>query len=322
MNRLNAPLVSILIPVEEQTTYLRNVLDSILSQTFTEFELIVSDDTNSDTIRTIVEGYGQKGLTITYIGQSTPLGRVANLNFLLHKAHGKWIKYMHDDDWFVENTALMQLVMQAEYSMASFVFSGSTSRLILKGYDRYNFISPKEYEALKKDPTLLMISNPIVKLSACMFLNDRNLKFDTTLKDLAECDYFIRFLHEHGGLKALKNNLIHLTELSIRINGCRHAGFAVETLVLFGRYAAISGSPYRLASALGRCLGELSIRTGHQLKKMGFHGTIPQRYLFVMLLISIGHQVKQALSIRQNTMNYAYPGKEKKRRPEVENMVP
>lgn len=87
------PLVSILIPAYNPR-YFEIALQSALSQTYKNVEIIVSDDSPGDQIKEIVKKYQN----INYIKNSSPKGGAENYAFLLSMASGEYIKFLNDDD--------------------------------------------------------------------------------------------------------------------------------------------------------------------------------------------------------------------------------
>ena len=94
------PLVSIGIPVYNGEEFLRQTLDSLLSQSYKNLELIISDNTSVDGTRKICEEYiaKEKDKRIRYIRQKENLGGPNNFEFVLKEARGKYFMWASDDD--------------------------------------------------------------------------------------------------------------------------------------------------------------------------------------------------------------------------------
>jgi glycosyltransferase involved in cell wall biosynthesis len=98
-----APKVSVGMPVFNGEKYLKEAIDSILSQSFTDFELIISDNASTDSTQTICEDYLFKDNRISYIRQAENLGANANFEFVLQQAVGKYFMWAaYDDRWDVD----------------------------------------------------------------------------------------------------------------------------------------------------------------------------------------------------------------------------
>ena len=83
-------MVSIGMPVYKAEQFIHKALTSLLSQSFTNFELIISDDSSTDRTAEICLEYTAKDNRIRYIRQTENLGLVRNFNFVLRQAHGEY----------------------------------------------------------------------------------------------------------------------------------------------------------------------------------------------------------------------------------------
>jgi glycosyltransferase involved in cell wall biosynthesis len=94
------PQISIGMPVYNGTKFIREALDSLLVQTFTDFELIISDNTSTDATEAICREYAAKDERIRYVRQAKNLGLVANFKFVLDESVGEYFMWAaHDDRW-------------------------------------------------------------------------------------------------------------------------------------------------------------------------------------------------------------------------------
>lgn len=134
--------VSICIPCYQQAMDVRRLLDSILQQDYTDFEVILTDDSGDDEVERVAADYrgrivAKTGEETSFFYQRNPvrLGHVRNWNAALQKAGGEYIKIMFSDDWFTFPTSLSTFVrMLKEHPDAVLSFSGSRQS-ILAGED-------------------------------------------------------------------------------------------------------------------------------------------------------------------------------------------
>jgi glycosyltransferase involved in cell wall biosynthesis len=103
----NKPLITIGMPTYKRTEYLRAALEGCFAQTFSDFEIIVHDDTPDDSIRLLAESYNDP--RVRYIQNKPMLGLVGKLNDFLVQAQGDWLIILCDDDNF-EPEFLRELV--------------------------------------------------------------------------------------------------------------------------------------------------------------------------------------------------------------------
>jgi glycosyltransferase involved in cell wall biosynthesis len=91
--------VSIGLPVRNGAQYLMRALDSILSQTFDDFEIIVSDNASTDDTQRICCDYARRDARIRYKRQSKNIGLSANFNYVFEQSKGLYFKWAaHDDE--------------------------------------------------------------------------------------------------------------------------------------------------------------------------------------------------------------------------------
>ena len=93
-------LVSIGLPVFNGEPFLAEALDSLLAQSFSDFELIISDNASTDRTQSICESRRQRDPRVRYFRQPANRGAASNFNFVLSQATGKYFMWAaHDDLW-------------------------------------------------------------------------------------------------------------------------------------------------------------------------------------------------------------------------------
>ena len=93
------PKVTIGIPAYNGAKTIEKAINSILAQTFKDFELIISDDASDDETGSICQRYALKDSRIFYVRQVQNIGEYSNSKFLLSKAKGKYFMWLANDDW-------------------------------------------------------------------------------------------------------------------------------------------------------------------------------------------------------------------------------
>ena len=93
-----APLLSIIVPVYKVENYLPKCIDSILAQTFTDFELILVDDGSPDDCPALCDAAAEKDARVRVIHQKNG-GLSAARNAGLDAARGAWIGFVDSDDY-------------------------------------------------------------------------------------------------------------------------------------------------------------------------------------------------------------------------------
>ena len=111
-----SPKISVLVPVYNAEQYLSNCLNSILQQTFQDFEVVCLNDGSLDKSFGILEEFAQKDKRVRVLSQKN--SGVANTrNRLLDEAKAAYIAFVDADDW-VEPTYLEKLYQKAQESGA------------------------------------------------------------------------------------------------------------------------------------------------------------------------------------------------------------
>jgi glycosyltransferase involved in cell wall biosynthesis len=103
------PAVSIGMPIYNGERFLRDALDSALTQTFTDFELIISDNNSTDATKKICLEYVERDTRIKYIGQERNFGAFWNFCFVVAQARGRFFTWLAHDD-MLEPTFLERIV--------------------------------------------------------------------------------------------------------------------------------------------------------------------------------------------------------------------
>lgn len=95
----NRPLYSIVIPTYNRAQELKRALNSIIRQTYNNYEIIVCDDGSTDHTKEIVAGFDGK-TQITYLWQQNWGGPARPRNKGIKQAKGEWICFLDSDDWW------------------------------------------------------------------------------------------------------------------------------------------------------------------------------------------------------------------------------
>lgn len=105
------PKVSIGMPVYNGEKYIQEALDSLLAQTFTDFELIISDNASTDATDKICREYTERDNRIRYVRQKQNLGANSNFQFVFDQAVGEYFMWAAADDvwgkYFIERNVLV-----------------------------------------------------------------------------------------------------------------------------------------------------------------------------------------------------------------------
>lgn len=97
------PRVSVCIPTYNGSTYLKECLDSIISQTFKDIEILIVDDHSADNCIEIAQSYADQDNRFRIVINDKNLGLVRNWNQCVLLSRGEWIKFLFQDDLLEPN---------------------------------------------------------------------------------------------------------------------------------------------------------------------------------------------------------------------------
>lgn len=93
-----SPEISICVPTYNGGLYLKECLDSIIKQTYEDFEVLIVDDCSKDDTVAIAKKYADSDMRVRLIGNEHNLGLVGNWNRAAELSRGKWVKFVFQDD--------------------------------------------------------------------------------------------------------------------------------------------------------------------------------------------------------------------------------
>lgn len=99
-------IITIGMPVYNGADFIKEALDSLLAQTFIDFELIISDNASTDSTELICLDYQKRDSRIKYIRQTQNLGALQNFQFVLNQAVGEYFMWAACDDKWNETWVL------------------------------------------------------------------------------------------------------------------------------------------------------------------------------------------------------------------------
>jgi glycosyltransferase involved in cell wall biosynthesis len=128
----STPVVSVGLPVYNGAAYLAETLDSLLDQSFQDFELIISDNASTDATATICETYMRRDHRVRFYRQPTNLGAPRNYSFLVSQATGRYFKWTSASDR-CERTFLARCVDVLEREPCAVLCYGNTRLIDARG---------------------------------------------------------------------------------------------------------------------------------------------------------------------------------------------
>lgn len=204
---MNSVQISICIPCYKNESKLQRLLQSIALQSFTNYEIILTDDSPDDRIFKLIQSK-YADLAIRYYKNEKPLGSPENWNSAIAKAKGDWIKIMHHDDYFTHNDSLKNF-FNATAANVDFVFCN-----YINVYEENNtqsvFRFPKaKMKSLLLEPMILnarnIIGNPSGTLVRATF---KATVYDKRFIWKVDLEYYISLLKKGARIAHLDQELI------------------------------------------------------------------------------------------------------------------
>lgn len=281
------PLVSICIPAYNHTYYLQRTLQSIFSQSFTNFEVIITDDSPSAIVKELVDSF-QPDSRIRYYKNEVTLGSPENWNQCIGRATGEYVKIMHHDDWFSTVDSLKLFVDAIEDFQTPFVFSNAN--VVFAKSEKTGFHSPCEgnLQKLAKNPKVLFLGNFIGAPSMTLYRKNTNLKFDNKLKWLVDVDFYISYLLKNPGFYHINENLMTIvTDADHTVTSISYNNSATEIFESFYLYHKLYpwlsvSEKFNFAVFLLHLIHRFKVSNIKEIRAAGYPGKIP--FAFKLLL--------------------------------------
>ncbi len=158
------PLVSVIMPAYNVEPYIAEAIDSVLKQTFVEFELIIADDASADGTLSIIRSYNDPRIRV--VQHLENLGYVGNMNFLFQEAKGDFILIQDADDYCDPN--------RISY-LSNFLKANPKVGLVGSSYFKVDSLGMKELVSLPTDIELIkqsfdQMKYPLPVVNGCSML--------------------------------------------------------------------------------------------------------------------------------------------------------
>lgn len=141
---MSTPFLSVIVPLYNAETYLSQSLDSILSQTFTDFELLLIDDGSTDDSPAICERYAARDPRIRIFHKKNG-GLVSARQHGFPQARGEYVTFVDSDDW-IDPSMYQKMCGAAKSTGADMVCCGCTAVTPQKNIARRDFCAPGLYD--------------------------------------------------------------------------------------------------------------------------------------------------------------------------------
>lgn len=199
---MNTASITVLMPVYNGEKYLRQAMDSILNQTYRNFEFLVINDGSTDSSEEIILSY--KDERIRYIKNETNLRLIATLNKGIELAAGKYIARMDADDISEPERLQIQYSFMEQHPEVAicgswFNIIGHEERVVKYVRDHNSIMLKMFYQCHFCHPSVILRKE---------MLETFDHKFDPTFLHAEDYDFFVR-IGEQYKLANIQQVLLH-----------------------------------------------------------------------------------------------------------------
>lgn len=237
---MDYPKISVIVPVYKVESYLSKCIDSILSQTFSNFELILVDDGSPDRCPEICDMYAIRDKRIQVIHQPN-CGVSAARNAGLQAAKGVWVWFVDSDDW-VEPDALMQVLYYTAEDIDLVVFE--CKERITISYKPNTFFEKYYF-------TYALGFGPCNKLYRSSLIKENKVNFDEEEKIGEDLLFNAMFYKHMRKAELIPNRLYHYMD---RDGSAMKQGYAERPIQQMRLYKKISAYYGAELSEVNRCV--------------------------------------------------------------------
>ena len=191
MTMTQVPRVSILMATWNRAALIGKTIESILDQSFADWEIVITDDGSTDDTPRIAEEWVKKDPRIAYVRSQINQGISKNYNQGFAKCRGEYIAMIDDDDPWCDRDKLKKQIAFLD-SHADYVGCGGGVIVIDEnGRERYRYLKP---ETDKQIRSLMLFSNPMAN-STTTFRRTAGEKvgwYDATTRYAGDRDFWLK----------------------------------------------------------------------------------------------------------------------------------
>jgi glycosyltransferase involved in cell wall biosynthesis len=189
------PRVSVIIPTYNRSAIMKRAIDSVLAQTFTDFEMIIVDDGSDDDVKSVVDVYCDE--RIRYIRHEKNCGLSRARNTGIENARGFYVAFLDDDDEWLPRKLELQLDHLSRRPRVDASFTGCIHWDEESGREVDTTI-PSETAA---EPADLLMKNTYLGASSSLVVKKYCFEtagcFDEALPSCEDWDMWIRLARQH-----------------------------------------------------------------------------------------------------------------------------
>ena len=195
-------MVSVIVPVYNAEGVVARGIDSILAQSYRDFEVILVDDGSKDGSGAICDDYARRDSRVRVIHQSNA-GVSAARNAGLKAARGEWVTFVDSDDLVLDcflSSLVNAAAMDEQIDLAYCGFAIVDRNMTVKTYQSATYVGNKALRQLFSSTNLLYRCSPWAKLFRLSIIRDHGLEFDTRLHISEDRLFIYNYLQHVRGI--------------------------------------------------------------------------------------------------------------------------
>lgn len=231
--------ISVIIPSYNHEKYIKQAINSVLNQTYQNFEIIILDDCSKDKTKKILKNYKDERIKILY--NQTNIGAVNTLNNLIDLANGEYIALLNSDDYW-EKTKLEKQIdlmeknkeIAACFTWADFV--DNHNKLIVE--NKKNIF---QKENRKQEEWLRFffdygncLCHPSVMIRKKVY--DEIGKYNKIYRQLPDYEFWIRLIKKYN-IHIIEENLTHFRIIENNEKNTSYLSDENKNLIVYENYA-------------------------------------------------------------------------------------
>lgn len=194
--------VSVIITSYNYEQYIKDAIESVLNQTYSDFELVIIDDCSTDNSANIIKQFNDE--RIKFIQNEQNLGLKNSMQKAISYCSGKWIAFLESDDLWACNTLEKRLACAEKYPQVGIIFNDVEEF----GDEKWLLAVKKNFERVRKILSKktfpknifydINIHNLILTFSSVMIKREffKNLNFETPIDSLLDWWIYIHIAHQ------------------------------------------------------------------------------------------------------------------------------
>lgn len=278
----NQQIITICIPAYSRVKFLDRLLNSIAIQTYSAFEVIVTDDTRGNEVNEFLQRQAYT-FPLKYFHNTVQLGTPSNWTAGVEYATGHWIKIMHDDDWLAGPDSLQLFANELKEDI-DLVFSGYSIYDEATTVTTDQTISPDRFKVICNHPYYLFAKNELGPPSVLLFRKSILHPYDPAFKWLVDIEGYIGMITSYKSTYVAKPLIVmSRNDTQVTNSTFRNPEIEVkEALMYYHNFGPRTHERLITYDAWWRLLRNLSIRSQKQLALYAHGEKIPD-FLFHML---------------------------------------